>query len=323
VSEQPTVSVAIPVYNRVDLLERCLISLGKQDLPGVEVIVVDDQSPEDPGPVMARFPDAVFIRFPKNRGYTEATNEALRAGKGRYLLLLNSDTELPPDSLSRMVAFLEENSDAGVVTPVHRGTDGKVQRTCCRLPRLGTSFLWDSALHRMAPGLKVFRWHSMLDWDHVSERWVEFAMTSCLLIRREIYDRIGGLDPLMPMHYNDTDYCKRIGEAGYKIRFLGDVEILHHGGASLMTLDWSEARSYRDRYRYYRKWFGFGGVMAFVGSVWSRTFYETVSALLRGRVGAAVGHVKRWAVLNTMMVAPERLLGRWTRKTGSAASPEA
>lgn len=300
---QPTVSVIIPVYNQVDLLERCLASLERQTLPGIEMIVVSDASPEDPAEVMGRYPGARYLPQAENQGYAATNNTGLAAASGRYLLFLNSDTEFPPETLERLVARLEGEPEAGGVTPLHRLPDGSVQRSCYRFPDLKIALFWDSAMHRRNPDHPVIRAYSDAEWDHQSDRWVEHTMTSCLLIRREAYDQIGGMDPNLRLFYNDTDFCLRMTRAGFPIRFVADIEILHVGGASVGTSDQSDARVYTDRYRYFRKWYGWRGGVAVRLALWSRFAYEALAELTHGHFRFAARKIARALRLNRALAA--------------------
>jgi hypothetical protein len=301
--DTPLVSVVIPVYNQVELLDRCLLSLSQQEGAQLETLVVDDCSPENPGPVTARYPEVKLIRSERNGGYATANNRGLERASGKYLLFLNSDTELPPDGLAKLVAYLEANEEAGGAAPVHREPGGAVQRTCFQFPVLRLGFVWDSVVHRLRPDHPVVREYQLADWDYASDRWVEHAQTSCLLIRREAYDRIGGMDPKLFLFYNDTDFCYRMAREGFRIRFLAGVEILHHGGASVATYERADSQVYGDRYRYFRKWYGWRGGLAVRTALWSRVAYETIVELAHGDLRFAARKIRRGLKLNRALVA--------------------
>ena len=299
----PLVSVVIPVYNQVDLLDRCLHALQEQTQPDLQVIVVSDASPESPREVLDRYPGTRLIEHTANLGYALTNNTGLAAAEGQYILFLNSDTELPPTAIEQMVAHLQSDPTAGGVTPLHRHPDGRLQRSCYRFPDFRFAWIWDSAIHRRWPDHPYLRDYSHADWDHESDRWVEHTMTSCLLIRREAYERIGGMDPNLKLFYNDLDFCLRMHRAGFPIWFLSSLTILHHGGASVATSPEGEAPVYGDRYRYCRKWFGWRGGVAVRWALWSSTVYDALAGLLRGRVRQAAGKLARGVRLNRALVA--------------------
>lgn len=298
----PRVSVVIPVYNQIQLLDRCLASLQHQTVDHLEVIVVDDASPEDPSPVLARYSWVKVVRCERNCGYAEANNRGLAIAGGQYLLFLNSDTELSPDTLARMADYLDAHREVGGLAPLHREPDGTPQRTCFRFPTLRTGWVWDSAVHRRCPEHPEIRSFLMADWDHQSEHWVEHAQTSGLFVRREVYDQIGGMDPQLRLFSNDTDFCFRMHRAGYPIRFLPEIEIVHHGSASVSTFERAEAQVYGDRYRYYRKWFGWRGALAVRCAMWSTVAYEALGELIDGQWRSAARKLRRGATLNRAFV---------------------
>jgi hypothetical protein len=308
--ERPRVSVVIPVYNRVDLLERCLAALDAQTERRIEVIVVDDASPEDPAAVLERHPSARVIRLPANAGYAEANNRGLAAACGSLLLLLNSDVEIPPNGIERLAACLEATPEAAAAAPLHRDPRGALQRTCFRLPTRRTGWLWDSALHRLRPQHPVLRDYLIAEWSHDTDRWVESAQTSCLMLRRAVYEAIGGMDPQLRLFYNDVDFCARMRRAGFRIRFTAAAEVAHHGGASVRTFEQAEQQVYGDRYRYYRKWFGRRGALSVRAALWSRVACEALAALATGHVRSAARNVRRGLRLSAGFRAPRVAAGK-------------
>ena len=305
-AEQYRISVVIPVYNQVELLDRCLASLALQEGCEVEAIVVDDASPQDPGPVLQKYPWARAVRLERNVGYAEANNRGLAVATGQFIVFLNSDTEVPRDGLRRMADYLVAHPEAGGASPLHREPSGATQRTCFGFPTLRSALIWDSVWHRRRPDHPVVRAFTLADWDHASDRWVEHAQTSCLMVRREVYDQIGGMDPKLRLFYNDTDFCFRMYRAGYQIRFLADVEIVHHGGASVGTFEKADEAVYGDRYRYCSKWFGWRGRQAVRTALWSRVGYEMLVELAHGDIPFAMRKVRRGLKLDRALIGAAR-----------------
>jgi len=295
----PLVSVVIPVYNQVELLDRCLRSLGRSRNVCLEVLVVDDASPEDPGEVAESYPFVRLLRSKRNVGYAAANNLGLAEARGQYLFFLNSDTEVPPDGIAHLVEVLTAEPKAGGVTPLHREPTGLVQRTCFRFPTMKSGLLLDSVVHHLRRDHAVIRDFLLSDWDHESRRWVEHAQTSALLIRREVYDQLGGMDPELFLFYNDTDYCYRMHRAGFSILFVEDVEIIHHGGASVRTFERVDAQVFGDRSRYFRKWYGWKGKCAVSLSLWSRIGYEALVELCHGQLRFAARKIARGMKLHS------------------------
>ena len=257
-------SIVILSWNTRDLLQACLESLfhGPRSLD-YEVIVVDNASEDGSADMTAsRFPRALLIRNDRNEGYARGNNLGILRSKGRYILLLNSDTEVRGDAPERMTAFLEEHPEYGACAPKLVNPDGTIQRACMRFPTLAVPFFFDTFLERLFPENRVVRRYFMRDFDHTRSRDVEQPPGSCFLFRSSLVSSVGLLDEDLFLFYNDVDYCKRIREAGLKIRYIAEVEVMHHLGGSTrkygdFSLEW-----HKNRVRYFRKHHGFPGAGA-------------------------------------------------------------
>ena len=251
-------SLIIVSWNVADLLAACLASIyaGRGDFR-LEVIVVDSAS-SDQTVTMLRdhFPQVTVLAQTENIGYTRANNLGLAQAQGRHLLLLNPDTEVIGDALARMVAYLDENPQVGIVGPYTHNTDGSYQSSRRRFPTLATGFFESTWLQRFAP-------KRMLDTFYVNDAPedqtldVDWVQGSALMARRDIYAQIGGLDEGYIMYSEELDWCKRAKDAGWRVVFLADAHIMHHGGKSS---DQVVARRHilfqESKLRYYRKYHG-------------------------------------------------------------------
>ncbi|MFH2000517.1 MAG: glycosyltransferase, partial [Planctomycetota bacterium] len=140
--------------------------------------------------------------------------------------------------------------------------DGTIQRSCLRFPNLKLAFFFETFIESLFPNNPVLRHYTMQEFDHKQSRDVDQPPSACLLIRRSVVDRLGPFDGKLFLFYGDVDYCKRMWEAGYRIRYLPEARIMHHKGGSARNyrdfgLEWHKNRVY-----YYRKQFGLAGVMA-------------------------------------------------------------
>lgn len=241
-------------WNTRDLLRACLQSLYRYP-PDVsfEVIVVDNAS-EDGSAAMVRaeFPQVVLIANSENRGYAGGNNQALAQAQGAYVLLLNPDTEVFPDTLNRALAFLEAHPDAGAVGAKQFFPDGRVQASVRGFPT-PANLLWEvSGLARLFP-----RWlggYRMRGFTYDRVAVVEQPMATFLMVRRAVVEQVGLMDEAFPLFFNDVDWCYRIVQAGWRIYFVPEVQILHHGGASTRQVRLSAIReSHRALEVFYRK----------------------------------------------------------------------
>lgn len=231
-------SILIVNWNTRDMLDDCLRSTftGLGDLDA-EVIVVDNAS-EDGSAAMVReaYPQAVLIENSDNVGFAAANNQALELARGRHVLLLNSDTLVHGTVFSRSVAYLDDNPDVGMMGCKVLNDDGTTQMTCSRYPSFLNLLLQTLGANR----LSSFPWlqrYQMLDWDRDDERSVEVISGCYLMIRRTALQDIGGLDESFFLYGEETDWCRRCAEAGWRLMFAPVGKITHFGSGSSRQLN--------------------------------------------------------------------------------------
>ena len=232
---QPDLSVVIPSYNTRDLMEQALRTVAEAsgDI-GVEVIVVDNNSQDGSADMVAeKFPEVELIRTKRNLGFGGANNVAFGHVQGRYVLLLNSDTIVRPDTLRTLVAFMDENPEAGAAGCRILDPDGTLQLDCRRsFPTPAAAFYKLTGLSRMFPDSRHFARYNLtyLDPDEVNE--VDALSGSCMIVRRQVLEEVGGFDEAYFMYGEDLDWCFRMREAGWKIYYTPATEIIHFRGQS-------------------------------------------------------------------------------------------
>ncbi len=281
----PTVTIVIPGYNRPDLLRACLKSIREYGGAGVATTVVDNASPESLEQVRIAFPEVRWIRLEHNVGYAGANNLGLNSVESPYVCLLNADAELLPGTIDRSLQYLASHPEAAAATPRNVGFDGKTQPFLSPEHTLTMAWLRDSALHLIAPNLRVFQsWQmSGFDWNRTQQ--VATTQTTCLIVRTEFHRKIGGMDERLFLFYNDVDYCRRLREHG-PIAYVAEAAVLHHGSASVKTAPWVERQLWSDRSRYYRKWYGLHGWAATATACLSRLAARCLSQVVTGRIGS-------------------------------------
>ncbi|HMO22294.1 MAG TPA: glycosyltransferase family 2 protein [Candidatus Melainabacteria bacterium] len=256
-------TVVVVSWNTRDLLDRSLETL-KEDLERssnleTEVYVVDNDSKDGSAAMVAeKHGWATLMANDDNLGFAKANNQVLRQAKGRYVLLLNPDTEVEPGALKTLIEFLEAHPKAGIVAPQLLNSDGSIQRSCRQFPTF-TGMLFELVgLSKLFPkGSKMgttFRAYKMLDWEHDDEREVDQPEGACLLLRREVLEEVGLLDEGYFMLFEEVDWCYRIKKAGWQIWFTPKARVMHHYGQSIKQV---KARmilsSHRGLYRFWRK----------------------------------------------------------------------
>jgi GT2 family glycosyltransferase len=292
---QPLISVVIVSYNTRDMTAECLRTLdrGLQGIPS-EIIVVDNGSADGSvEAIRADFPAVRVIANPDNTGFGAANNLGMQAARGDFFLLLNSDAFPEPEAAATMLAYLRENPRAGVVGPRTLNKDGSLQISCYKFP---------SPAHAWQENLWLSRGYS--DWAHDTEREVEFIIGACMLVRREVFAEVGGFDEKFFMYSEETDWQRRIWDAGWKIVFLPNARVTHLGGASGGTQSAKVRRYFFDSLDYYsRKHHGFGGLLAVRGAMvvgcFLRAILWSAASVLPSRRELAASKVRlhSWLVL--------------------------
>jgi hypothetical protein len=223
----PDVSVVVVSYNGLPWLERCLESVR-----GVPTVVVDNGSTDGSiALVREGFPEVQLVEQ-GNRGLAAGWNVGLERTSGRFVLILNADAWLTDGSLERLVAFAEQRPGAAVVGPRLLNPDGTLQRSVRGFPtlwRLATEYLF---LRKLAPGSQFLNGFYAGGFAHDEVREAEFLMGACMLVRREAVDEVGPLDESFFLFAEETDWCYRFVQAGWKVLFFPGAECVHVGGAS-------------------------------------------------------------------------------------------
>lgn len=235
-----TLSIIIVNWNVRDLLERCLQSIANSlgGAPGVsdvpyEAIVADNGSSDGSTDMLARaFPWAHLLALGQNLGFAGANNRGLAVSHGRYLLLLNPDTEIVGDSLRAMLRFMDGHPDVGVVGPQLRYPDGNIQSSRRRFPTYATGFVESTILQRWLPAHPLLRRYYLLDAGDDQTQDVDWLVGACLLLRRAACEQVGPLDERYFMYSEELDYAFRLKAAGWRVVYLPAAQVVHHEGRS-------------------------------------------------------------------------------------------
>ncbi len=253
---QPDLSIIILAWNVRDLLRACLRSLPLSDSK-IEVIVVDAASADGTGEmVRAEFPTVTLITSDENLGYTRGNNVGLKAAHGRNLLVLNPDTEIVGEALTQMLAYMDAHPTIGMLGPQMRYPDGAIQSTRRRFPTLATGFLESTWLQPLAPRALLDHYYARdLPDEAVAE--VDWVVGAALLVRRETYKQVGGLDEGFFMYSEELDWCRRIKAAGWQVVYFPPAQIIHHEAqSSAQAPAATHIRFNTSKVRYYRKYHG-------------------------------------------------------------------
>jgi GT2 family glycosyltransferase len=227
-----TLSVIIVSYNTREMTLECLRVLF-ENLGNVEaeVFVVDNASNDGSVfAIKAAYPKVKLLENQNNAGFGAANNAAMEKAVGRYFLLLNSDAFPRAGAIEALLGAIESHPRAAAIGPRLLNRDGTLQRSCWRFPSPAQAWIENLGLSSVLRGRS--RWGDYRRWGHDSERAVDFVIGACLLVRREVWEKIGGFDPAFWMYAEETDWQKRMRAAGYEIWFTPKANVEHWGGAS-------------------------------------------------------------------------------------------
>ena len=267
----PDLSIVIVNWNTRELLAQCLESLVAShdvQIPGpakqpeihrhspitTEVRVVDNASTDGSAAMIrARFPWVWLVENRENVGFARANNQAIRESVGRYVLLLNSDTEVKSGALETLVRFADAHPQVAAVGPRLLNPDGSLQGSCHPAPTLAGEVwrlfhldaLWPYALYPMS------------EWELDTPRRVDVIQGACLLLRRTALDQIGLLDEDYFMYSEEVDLCQRLRRAGLSLYWVPESQVVHHGGRSTQQVAAEMfLQLYQSKLLYFRKHHG-------------------------------------------------------------------
>ena len=241
----PVVSVIVASYGAVPYTLRCLAALAR-DRSGVtlEVIVIDDASPDPAVAGFARVPGLRLIRNPTQLGYLRSCNAAAAVARGDYLLLLNNDTEPEPDAIAAMLALFRARPDAGAVGAKLLFPDGRLQEAGGIIWRDGSGWNYGRGDDPDKPA-----------YNYVRE--VDYCSAAALMVPRALFARLGGFDPsYAPAYYEDTDLAFRLRAAGHPVLYQPRARVMHVEGVSHGTDPSAGGKAHQvaNRVRFVHRW---------------------------------------------------------------------
>ena len=231
-------SIIIVNWNQRDMLADCLQSFVPKLQPNrEEVIVVDNASTDGSVEMLAeRYPEVRLIRNSKNRGFAAANNQGFAVARGHYLLLLNNDTLVHGDVLNRAYEYMERHADVAVMGCKVLNDDGTTQVSTTQYPSLTNLALLTSGLWKL-PWPKFLGRYQMAHWQRDDVRDVDTISGCFMLVRESAMDQVGVLDERFFFFGEETDWCKRFRDAGWRVTFAPVGEITHFGSVSARRLN--------------------------------------------------------------------------------------
>ena len=287
------ISIIILNWNTRDLLAKCLDSLEqhKGDLQ-LEIIVVDNAS-SDGSQAMLRekYPQVQLIANGQNVGFAKGNNQAMEVARGNYFLLWNSDAFATPGAIQALLHLAEKEPKAAIIGAQLRNADNSFQASFTPFPNQGREFLILTGLGR---ALFSPVYPSLGPEEEKGPRVVDYVEGACLLVRREAYQEVGGLDEGYFMYAEEVDWCYTMGKHGWQVWYQPEAKVIHLGGASSTgRRTHREADLYRSRVRFFRKHYGSHSAQLLKLQIYTLTVVKnivhgTLRRLSRGRYGRPV-----------------------------------
>ncbi|MBI5214824.1 MAG: glycosyltransferase family 2 protein [Ignavibacteriae bacterium] len=229
----PDVSIIIVTYNSASYIEQCIHSIHEHSQQtSFEIIIVDNCSLDTTVQIIeSKFPQAKIFQNQHNVGFASANNQGIEASEGKYILLLNPDTEFKSNLLQESLTFLKHHPDVGCVGPQILNVDGSIQRTGVSFPSLWNSFVEIFFLEQLFPSTRIFGRHRRLFDNPNEEHIVDYLQGSCLMFPKQVLQKLAGMDERFFLYFEETDLCYRLKQEGWKTVYVPQAKLLHYGGS--------------------------------------------------------------------------------------------
>lgn len=306
-----SIDIIIVNWNSGEQLHKCLESIvfcNKDSYELNQIVVVDNASSDRSMDKLNVFdlPLSVIANA-ENRGFAVACNQGARGSEADYLLFLNPDTRLFEDSLIKPLTFMEqpENQNIGIAGIQLVDENGRVARTCARFPMPGMFLSKMLGLDKLFP--LYFPSHFMSEWDHWETCQVDQVMGAFFLIRRQLFESLGGFDERFFVYFEEVDLSYRAYNIGWKTIYLADAQAYHKGGG---TSDQIKATrlfySLRSRIQYGYEHFGWlSATFLMVGTLFFEPFSRLVLSIWKRSPTEAKetlkGFVRLWGSMPMMV----------------------
>lgn len=223
-------SIIITHHKTPELLDLCLSSI-KKTAKNIrkELIVVDSEFEErTEGLIRERYPEVKFVPFKKNLGYSKIVNVGLKKAKGDYILILNADIIILEGSISRMLKYMKNHPGVGILAPQLLDFTNNVQISCFSKPSLGAILARRTFLGKLKWGKKVLNRFTISNWDRKSIKEVDWVQGSAMMVCKKAVKKVGPWDERFFIYFEDTDWCRRFWQKGYKVVYLPSAKFAHY-----------------------------------------------------------------------------------------------
>jgi len=251
-------SIIIVNYNVTDEVLTCLRSIKTSDYKSsFEVIIIDNSAASIKELQRKEFSNVRYFKNPKNTGFGVANNLGVSVAKGEYLFFLNPDTIVNHDAVTRLVDFLERHSTVAAVSPLLQTMDGKPYLQGNTTLGVKEGIVSLSFLNKLFPNNPISRKYFLTDMDMKTNVEVDVLPGTAIMIRKDIFEGIGGFDERFFLFFEEFDLCKRLREKGHKLMILSKANVKHAWGVSTGKFpDISKQAFENSKFYYFQKHFG-------------------------------------------------------------------
>lgn len=261
-----TLSIIIVNYKTKNLIRYQLQRLFENP-PQIEfeVIVVDNNSADGIAEMIAHdFPQVHCVEAPENRGYAAGNNLGIGQAQGKYILIINPDIVMQkPQSIEKLVAFMDNTPQCGLAVPKLLYPNGELQESCSRWPSFLLPFYRRTFFNSTTKGKQWLDHYFYREWDHTTNRKIDWAIGAAFLVRKEYLVTVGLMDQSFFLYFEDTDWCRRFWQAGYEVWYVADAELTHYhkresadNGLIGSMLNRSSREHLKSFFKYFKKYWG-------------------------------------------------------------------
>lgn len=262
-SKMLDICMVIVSYNTLKLTRKCIESLYESQPNIKQIIVVDNNSSDGSIKYLSKISkhkrNFELVKMSENKGFAAANNKGIEKSKAKYVLLLNSDTEIKSNLFEKIYRWMEKHEEVGIASCKLVYPDGRLQANGGFFPSIVNVFSWmtiqdlpfvDRIVKPFHP-LKEKSFSARSDF-YTKRRYLDWVTGAFFMIRREVIDEIGGFDEKYFMYTEEVDYCFRAKKSGWKVVYLPEFEIVHHGGGSA-TKEFSTLQEFKGVKRFFKK----------------------------------------------------------------------
>jgi N-acetylglucosaminyl-diphospho-decaprenol L-rhamnosyltransferase len=249
-------SIITVTHNHANYIGRCLDALVPEvNRIGGEVIVIDNRSDDESAAIARQHPSVQLHVNTTRQGFSANNNYGMALAKGRYLLLLNPDTEVKAGALETLIQFMDAHPKVGMCAAQLLFPDGTIQPSPRRFPSIGSVLARRTPLRFFLRQSQLNQHHLMQDLDHSKIQSVDWLLGACMFIRREILDTVGPLDEGYFLYVEDIDWARRMHNANWQIYYVPTAQIMHYHIAvsDKKLLSWYMWTHLQSMLRYTRK----------------------------------------------------------------------